>query len=269
MSDHSIVFWIREEETGDVAGPFSITQMSEHLKKLPKDRLTAYTVKSSKWDDWRPLLSIIKDKSAGAGASPPPLPKPAPRKAAPPKKAKSALWQNDPDSASQALGSVDLDLAGGNTDSDDEEDDVFSDALLSAESANFESSISSLEKAKMTNSRQYTRYKVDVEVTFIGTNGEIFVTLTKDISLGGMQFEKPVPLNYFEDSALVSLFYRPARQRFSANLLPVAGENGFAARAYFNYLPPKNLELLHDWLKLGEAVPVPDGRIEALKKKKP
>jgi hypothetical protein len=309
-----MTFWVRNDVNGDVAGPFNSTQMSEHLKKLPKDKYPYYKVKSSKWNEWKPLVSVIKDKKGGppalpGKAAPPATPKATSKvpvgedkkdagavsklknlfKSSPKEKpsdseedmeisstgAETGFWkaEEEPKSDSGILETPtssslpQKQLKVGEPDRPAEPDDAFSDALASAENMSLESSLN-LEKAKLTNSRQYPRFELDVEVTFIGTGGENFITKTADLSLGGMRFKDPVPMNLFEESALVSLFYRPARQRFSANLMPVGDAKGFATRAFFNYLSPKNLELLHEWLKMGEAKALPDQRLVALKKKK-
>jgi hypothetical protein len=275
-------YWVREQTSGDVAGPFTVAQVNEYVKKLPKEKLKGYAVKSSKWPDWKPLTSVIKG-GEGASASPPPaapsrvppaIPKLAPKAAKPPApkisstSSDSGLWTANPDSNSDSDIRTEGELESPVLTKGEDSDDPFSDALASAENVTLESSISVTDRAKISNSRQYPRFRVDVEVTFIGTNGESFVTKTRDLSLGGMQFEHPVPLNFFEDSALVSLFYRVARQRFTANLMPIAADKNVANRAVFNYLSPKNSETLHEWLKSGEAKAVPDSRLAALQKKK-
>ena len=291
-------YWVRNDINGDVAGPFSTAQMSDYLKTLPKDKFGFYKVKSSKWNDWKPLVSVIKEKSASGSSDAPSVPLNPPKapvksstppatpkvlaveKSAPKKNPVSGgddlkvsstggagFWDADVKSDSK----ISVQIASPSTPKKGEEavsEDFFGDALSKNEDSSFESSLNSIEKAKIGNVRQYPRFKVDVEVTFIGIGGEKFTTLTKDLSLGGMQFDAPVPMNMFEDSALVSLYNHNARQRFSANLLAVGDAKGFANRACFNYLSPKNLEILHEWLKSSEAILLKDERILALKKKK-
>jgi hypothetical protein len=290
-------YWVRNDINGDVAGPFTVAQMGEYLKTLPKDKFGYYKVKSSKWNDWKPLVSVIKEKGSSSPAAPSASspPKAPVAKAVPPAtpnvKAKpsskspvssvraesgisstggdSGFWDADQKSDSK-IAHISSPSSAAEKPAQDEaasDDDFFGDALEKGENSTFDQEME-LQKHKITNSRQYPRFKVDVEITFLGAGGEKFVTLTKDLSLGGMQFQTPVPMNFFEESALVSLYNRTARQRFMANLMPVGNSKGFADRSFFNYLSPKHLELLHEWLKGGEAIPVQDERIVALKKKK-
>ena len=67
-------YWVRNDINGDVAGPFSTAQMSDYLKTLPKDKFGFYKVKSSKWNDWKPLVSVIKEKSASGPSDAPSVP---------------------------------------------------------------------------------------------------------------------------------------------------------------------------------------------------